>query len=578
MPTIYILGDSTVEDNKPPFRGWGWALPEYLAVGVKVENHAMSGRSTRSFLDEGRFDPVKQGMQQGDVLMIQFGHNDEKEDPTLHTDPHSSYQDMLRMYCRTAMEKGALPVLLSPVSRRIYVGGGSLLYTHGEYPAAVKKVAQELNVPFLDLKMASRELYLSGTEEDTAKLFVRLAPGEHPDFPDGHDDKTHFNAEGAKKIAGLVADMMAREPRLQRYMKHPKGENPMDYKAIADKVLSMLQHADGNDPSNGHLTMNNWEWPTGVALYGIYKTYQQSGDKAILDYLTGWYDDMLSRDWKPHRNVNTVAPALTLTCLYDETRNPLYLEHIESWLKWVLEEMPRTEFGGLQHCTVFNKHYQQLWCDTLFMVCLFLAKAGVVLGRPELIDEAEYQFLLHVRYLQDKITGLFYHGWTFDRRHNYANAKWARGNAWFTASAIELADITGRQNAAMRMILSAWKDQVNTLWKYQWESGLFATLLDREDSYRETSATAAIAYGIMKAVRMGIISDEKYIAMAKLSAQAVLDQIDETGAVQGVSGGTGMGYDLQHYKDIIVTPTAYGQGLTFLMITELMQGEVKLDG
>ena len=576
MPTIYILGDSTVEDNKPPFRGWGWALPEYLAVGVKVENHAMSGRSTRSFLDEGRFDPVKQGMQQGDVLMIQFGHNDEKEDPTLHTDPHSSYQDMLRMYCRTALEKGALPVLLSPVSRRIYVGGGSLLYTHGEYPAAVKKVAQELNVPFLDLKMASRELYLSGTEEDTAKLFVRLAPGENPDFPDGHDDKTHFNAEGAKKIAGLVADMMAREPRLQRYMKHPKGENPMNYKAIADKVLSMLQHADGNDPSNGHLTMNNWEWPTGVALYGIYKTYQQSGDKAILDYLTGWYDDMLSRDWKPHRNVNTVAPVLTLTCLYDETKNPLYLEHIESWLKWVLEEMPRTEFGGLQHCTVFNKHYQQLWCDTLFMVCLFLAKAGVVLDRPELIDEAEYQFLLHVRYLQDKITGLFYHGWTFDRRHNYANAKWARGNAWFTASAIELADITGRQNAAMRMILSAWKDQVNTLWKYQWESGLFATLLDREDSYRETSATAAIAYGIMKAVRMGIISDEKYIAMAKLSAQAVLDQIDETGAVQGVSGGTGMGYDLQHYKDIIVTPTAYGQGLTFLMITELMQGFIKL--
>ncbi len=577
MPSIFIIGDSTVEDNTPPFRGWGWALPEYVAPDVVVRNHAISGRSTRSFLAEGRFDPVRDQLQSGDVLMIQFGHNDEKDDPERHTDPDSSYPDFLRLYCRAAMEKGALPVLLSPVSRRIYVGDGSLLYTHGAYPLAVKQVANELSIPFLDLEKASRTLYLSQPPEKTAELFVRIQPGENPDFPNGHDDLTHFCAEGAKQIAALIADMMAREPRLQRYMKNAKGDAPMDYKAIADKVLNMLQHADGNDPSHGHLTMNNWEWPTGVALYGIYKTYQQSGDKAILDYLTGWFDDMLSREEKPHRNVNTVAPVLTLTCLYAETKNPDYLPVIESWAKWVLEEMPRTEYGGLQHCTVWNKHYQQLWCDTLFMVCLFLAKAGVVLNKPEWIDEAEYQFLLHARYLQDKVTGLFYHGWTFDRRHNYANAKWARGNAWFTAAAIELKDITGRNNAAMRMILSAWEDQVLALWKYQRVNGLFTTLIDVEETYCETSATAAIAYGVMKGVRMGILTDEKYIEMGKLAAKAVLEQIDETGAVQGVSGGTGMGYTLQHYKDIIVTPTAYGQGLTFLMITELMQGVVKLD-
>ncbi|MBQ7486748.1 MAG: glycoside hydrolase family 88 protein [Clostridia bacterium] len=347
----------------------------------------------------------------------------------------------------------------------------------------------------------------------------------------------------------------------------------MSYKETADRVLGMLKHADGNDPSNGHLTMNNWEWPTGVALYGIYKTYRQSGDTAILDYLTGWYDDMLGRDEKPHRNVNTVAPLLTLTCLYDETRRQDYLTEIESWLTWVMDEMPRTEFGGLQHCTVWNKHYQQLWCDTLFMTCLFLAKAGVVLDRPQLIDEAEYQFLLHIRYLQDKITGLFYHGWTFDRRHNFANAFWARGNAWFTAAAVELYDITGRNNAAMRLIHSAWQDQVDALWKYQRVNGLFTTLIDDESSYCETSATAAIAYGILKGIRMNWLPEEKYHEMGTLSANAVLAQIDDTGAVQGVSGGTGMGHNLQHYRDIIVTPTAYGQGLTFLMLTELMISE-----
>ena len=297
------------------------------------------------------------------------------------------------------------------------------------------------------------------------------------------------------------------------------------YKQMADRVLGMLQRADGNDPSRGHLTMNNWEWPTGVALYGIYKTYQQSGDRSILDYLTGWYDDMLSRETKPHRNVNTVAPVLTLTCLYQETKNEKYLPVIESWIDWVLKEMPRTEYGGLQHCTVWNKHYQQLWCDTLFMVCLFLAKAGVALERPELIEESEYQFLMHIRYLQNKVNGLFYHGWTFDRRHNFANAFWARGNAWFTAAAIELYDITKRENAAMRMIHAAWKDQVLALWKYQRVNGLYTTLIDVEETYCETSATAAIAYGVLKGVRLGWLPKEPYAAMGMLSADAVLGRL-----------------------------------------------------
>ena len=344
----------------------------------------------------------------------------------------------------------------------------------------------------------------------------------------------------------------------------------MSYKELADKVLGMLKNADGNDPSRGHLTMNNWEWPTGVALYGIYKTYQQSGDRAILNYLTGWYDDMLSRPEKPHRNVNTVAPMLALTCVYQETGKAEYLPHINSWVDWVMNEMPRTEYQGLQHCAVWNKHYQQLWGDTLFMTCLFLAKAGVALDRPELIDEAEYQFLMHIRYLQDKVVGLFYHGWTFDRRHNFANAFWARGNAWFTASAIELYDITRRDNAAMRMIRSAWQDQVLALWKYQRVNGLYTTLIDVEETYTETSATAGIAYGVLKGLRLGWLPSEPYSEMGMLAARAVIGKIDETGAVQGVSGGTGMGHNLQHYKDIIVTPTAYGQGLTFLMLTELM--------
>ena len=219
MPTIWIIGDSTVEDNKPPFRGWGWAIPQYAAEGVQVRNHGLSGRSTRSFRDEGLFKPVQEGMQPGDLLLIQFGHNDEKDAENLHTAPDSTYPEFLAWYCDEAIQRGAQPVLITPVSRRWWIPGPEMLYTHGEYPAAVRKLAAQRDIPLVDLKAASRELYLSLGEENCAKLFVRLAPGEHADFPNGHDDKTHFNAEGAQKIAELVVNALRKDARTAKYIK-----------------------------------------------------------------------------------------------------------------------------------------------------------------------------------------------------------------------------------------------------------------------------------------------------------------------------------------------------------------------
>ncbi len=340
------------------------------------------------------------------------------------------------------------------------------------------------------------------------------------------------------------------------------------YRELAGRVLEMLRGEHPIDNSDGHLTMDNWEWPTGVALYGLYKLYENTGDEEALSYLIRWYERRLSMD-PPHRNVNTVAPMLALCCLYETTRNEAYLPHIISWVDWVLHGMPRTEFGGLQHNTVWNRHYQQLWDDTLFMTVLFLAKAGRVLDKPEWVDEAAYQFLLHIKYLQDKVTGLFYHGWTFDRRHNFAEAFWARGNGWFTAAAVEFLAISGKKGPAERLIESALRDQVLSLWKLQRENGLFTTLLDVEETYCETSATAAIAFGVLKGVRLGLL-DGQMAEVGMKAAAAVVGQIDQRGAVQGVSGGTGMGHTLSHYKQIKICPTAYGQGLAFLMLTELM--------
>ena len=219
MPTIWIIGDSTVEDNKPPFRGWGWAIPQFAAEGYAVRNHGLSGRSTRSFRDEGLFKPVQEGMQAGDVLLIQFGHNDEKDAENLHTDPDSTYPEFLSWYCDEALSRGVQPVLITPVSRRWWIPGGEMLYTHGEYPAAMRKLAAERDIPLVDLKLASRALYLSLGEEKTEELFVVIPKGENPDFPEGHNDKTHFNAYGAQKIAELVVDGLRKDERTAKYVK-----------------------------------------------------------------------------------------------------------------------------------------------------------------------------------------------------------------------------------------------------------------------------------------------------------------------------------------------------------------------
>ena len=218
MNTIFIIGDSTVEDNRPPFRGWGWALPRYVREDVTVKNYALSGCSSRSFREKGLFAPVEKELSEGDLLLIQFGHNDEKDDER-HTDPDTTYKERLWEYCEFARSKGAFPVLITPVSRRFFVPPASLLYTHGEYPRAMRDLAKEKGVPLCDLKADSRALYISLGPVKAAELFVQLKPGENPDFPDGHDDKTHFCANGADRICRLLVGEMKSVPCCRPFLK-----------------------------------------------------------------------------------------------------------------------------------------------------------------------------------------------------------------------------------------------------------------------------------------------------------------------------------------------------------------------
>ncbi|AYA09125.1 beta-galactosidase BglB [Rahnella aceris] len=314
-----------------------------------------------------------------------------------------------------------------------------------------------------------------------------------------------------------------------------------------------------------------WEWTHGIGLYGIYQYYQQTGDEKMRAVIDDWFTARLA-EGTPTKNVNTMSPFLTLAYRYEETGNAAWRPYLERWAEWVMYEMPRTDKGAMQHIVYNNENHQQMWDDTLMMSVLPLAKIGKLLDRPEFVEEATYQFLMHVQYLMDRETGLWFHGWTFDGHHNFAQARWARGNSWLTIAIpefLELVDLP-ENNATRRYLLQVLESQVSVLAKCQDDSGLWHTLLDDPQSYLESSATAGFAYGILKAVRKRYI-DASYAPVAEKAIQGVIKHINPAGELTQTSFGTAMGNDLDFYREIALTSMPYGQAMAILCLSEYLR-------
>jgi unsaturated rhamnogalacturonyl hydrolase len=314
-----------------------------------------------------------------------------------------------------------------------------------------------------------------------------------------------------------------------------------------------------------------WEWTHGIGLYGMYKYYELTEDPKALDIINSWFDDHFAEE-STSKNVNTVSPFLTLAHLYEDTKKKSYRPYLERWLDWVMYEMPRTDENGLQHIVYNSVNTQQIWDDTLMMSVLPLAKVGKVFNNPAYIEEAKKQFLLHLKYLADKKTGLWFHGWTFEGRHNFAEVFWGRGNCWITMvipEFIELLELS-EGDAIREFLLDALRNQVEALQKYQDKvTGLWHTILDDETSYLEASATAGFAYGILKAIRKRYL-DRKYESMALKAIEGVLANISEEGELQQVSFGTPIFNSIQEYKDIPLTSMPYGQSMAILCLSEYL--------
>lgn len=313
---------------------------------------------------------------------------------------------------------------------------------------------------------------------------------------------------------------------------------------------------------------NDWEWTHGIGLYGLYRLYEQTGDAAVLQIMLDWFANRFEAG-TPTKNINTVSPFLTLANLYEYTGDATYLPYLDTWAEWLMDGLPRTEEGGFQHIVFNDENPQELWDDTLMMSVLPLARIGLLLDRPHYIEEARKQFLIHIKYLFDKKTGLWFHGWNFIGRHNFADALWARGNCWVTIAIpefIEMLDLPP-EDALRRFLIETLEAQVKALAEHQHESGLWRTLINDPTSYLEASATAGFAYGIFKAVRKRYLPAE-YEAMAIRALKGVLAHINDDGELTQVSFGTPVFDTLQGYRDIPLTSMPYGQSMAILALGE----------
>jgi len=205
---IYTIGDSTMANKVAevkPETGWGQVLPEFFDSLVTIRNHAVNGRSTKSFIDEGRWQSVLDILKPGDYVFIQFGHNDQKvQDSTRYTIPFGTYSENLKRFVLESRKKGATPVLFTSIVRRKFGDNGKLSDTHGDYPVATRNVAAELKVPLIDLQKLTEDWINSLGDEPSKAKYLWTEPSEK--FPEGRKDDTHLSREGAMQVAQLAMD------------------------------------------------------------------------------------------------------------------------------------------------------------------------------------------------------------------------------------------------------------------------------------------------------------------------------------------------------------------------------------
>ncbi len=336
------------------------------------------------------------------------------------------------------------------------------------------------------------------------------------------------------------------------------GENQKKIRKIADRMLI--------PQSEWEMNIEHFDWVPGVGLYGLYRAYEATGEEKYLKFLEEWTKRHLQEAYI-QKTVNSTAPLLSILCLYEKKKDPILLKVCEEIAEDILRNAPRTVDGGLEHTVTepVEGFSDQVWADTLFMVCIFLAKLSSVTGKECYSAFAKEQLQIHLRLLKGT-NGLYYHGYNGARKDHMSSIHWGRANGWILYSTAQILTYLPDPEEKER-IREQMEDFVKALKMVQEENGGFHTILDDRTSYLETSATALIGAGLWQLLSQKKIGEE-YREMARLAVEYVRGTIEEDGLVQGVSTGTPVMPDREGYKGISLRPTLYGQGAAILALAE----------
>lgn len=311
-----------------------------------------------------------------------------------------------------------------------------------------------------------------------------------------------------------------------------------------------------------------WDWPCGVAFYGICEAYRVTGKKEYIERLQAWVDEYIELGL-PAWNVNTCAMGHSMITLYEVTGDKKYWDIAEEKLEYLQHHALRFGEGVLQH-TVSSKNDfpEQAWCDTLFMAAFFMLRAGISSSNEKLMADALNQYHWHIEYLQDKKTALWYHGYNNIEKNHMSGFYWGRANAWaaYTMSQVKKRLPEPYLYPQFMELDCSLRDQLAALKCLQTEHGLWRTIIDDEESYEEISASCGIAAAM---ITNDNILHTKYIQKA---LDGILDNISDDGRVCNVSGGTAVMKDRDGYREISKDwSQGWGQGLALAFLAAVLE-------
>ncbi len=316
-------------------------------------------------------------------------------------------------------------------------------------------------------------------------------------------------------------------------------------------------------------TMNidfTWDWPGGVAFYGVCKAWEVTGRQEYIDMLVKWTDEYIEIGL-PKFMVNACAMGHAMITLHEATGEQKYLDIAVQKAEYLHKDAVRFGENVFQH-TVSSKNDfpEQAWADTLFMAAYFLLRMGFKLNKKEYIEDALNQYYWHEELLQDEKTNIFYHAWDNVNKSHLSGIYWARANAWAAYTMAQAYGMLNYLNPMWMQLGGALGDQLSALVRLQSEDGLWHTILNDESSYPETSASAGIAAAL---VINGHPLHAKYVQKA---LKGILHNIAEDGTVKNVSAGTAVMLTAEDYKKVPKKRIqGWGQGLTLAFLCALLK-------